>query len=57
MVKATDEIWAQAEAWIEAEARAEDIAWREMEFMRQRSNSSTKIAESLKVDIVIMRFF
>lgn len=31
MVKATDAVWAEAEAWVEAEFRAEENAWKELE--------------------------
>ena len=31
MVKATDAVWAEAEAWIEAEFIAEENAWKELE--------------------------
>lgn len=27
MAKATEEVWAEAEAWVDAEAKAEDEAW------------------------------
>lgn len=31
MAEATNAVWAEAEAWIEAEFRAEEIAWKLLE--------------------------